>query len=62
MSDDLPLRVVDRDAYAARHDALLAEPEAEALAELVRDAPLGEVRVLWVKGEGEAQRLVALRC
>ena len=50
---------MDRDADAPGHDALLAEAEAERLDELGRDAPLVEVRVRRIKGEGKAERLVA---
>jgi hypothetical protein len=54
VGDELPVRVVDRDADAARHDALLAEPQAEALDAPGRDAPFGEVRVAGIELQLEA--------
>jgi hypothetical protein len=60
VGDERPVRVVDRDADAPRHAALAAEAEAEGGDEFRRNAPFGEVRVVGVEGEGEAQGLVRL--
>jgi hypothetical protein len=58
---DLALRVLDRDADAASHRALGAEPKAKELDELGAEPPFAEVGVLGIEREPEAKRLVALR-
>ena len=58
VGDERPVCVVDGDADAPGHAAFAAVAEAEGGDELGGEAPLSQVRVLGVKGEGEAQRLV----